>query len=204
MHVVLLGKLRWGRCVLCHSVSWCERDACCVTRSVEVRAMHVPTLTFAFLPKICLMKVRHYASFTCLAKTCYISTNALSHSWQHNAWSTACGRMYSWSLIFSHTGSDQVVFRLGYWHSLFGSIGSGNFSAVVSALGLDHTAVPHLISSHTFRKSRFSQQSITSMKQFLVFLCCGQRHTISQANTCCSQKINWIPRILEHWFITKR
>jgi hypothetical protein len=95
MDVVSLGQLRWGRWMLYHSVSWGEGDGCCVTRSVEMRAMHVPTLIFAFLPKIHLMKVRHYASFTCLARTCYISTNALSYSWQQNAGSTACGRVNS-------------------------------------------------------------------------------------------------------------
>jgi len=57
--------------------------------------------------------------------------------------------------MFLHIGSDQVVFRLGFWHSLFGSVGSGNFSEVVSALVRDHSAVPRLISIYTFRKKHF-------------------------------------------------
>lgn len=51
-----------------------------VTRSDEVRAVDVPTLIFAFLPKIRWTAHCRCANFTRLAKTWYVSANVLPHS----------------------------------------------------------------------------------------------------------------------------
>jgi len=129
--------------MLCHSVSCGEGGACSNTNiwfltkntcneSAALCNFYLPCQNLLYFDELSVTFLRAECWVDCLWQSEFIVINISAY----------------------RIRSEHV--RLGFWHSLFGSVGSGNFPEVVSALGIDHTAVPLLISSHKFRKKPFS------------------------------------------------